>query len=288
MTNYLVFYDTETISYQHGYDLPCDENLIVPPRTHPDLYEILYVNKGNIHHSVDGENFEVCGGDLLLINIGATHNLNVDLTSEYERFALHFNPALIGKGNEFLFSPFIREDGHKSAVYPAETVLQTEIPNIFYKMDRALNGEIQTEKPELLLSAYIIELLYEIYGLNKTAAQKLPVKINALTKKTIDLIATRIYEPLTVEEIADALFINKFYLSHSFKKNIGVPLKDYIIRQKMDLARRLIKNENMPSTSVAERIGYKNYNVFYKSYVKTYGESPSGKKSLSATASKHI
>ena len=274
MTNYLVFFNGERISYQHGYDLPGSQNLIVPPRAHHDMYEILYVLKGSVHHSVNGAAFDLCGGELLLININAIHQLNIDLKTEYERFALHFNPSLIARGGEFLFEPFKGEPGRECAVFTAETVLKTQIPAIFEKLEQAM--KVLPQNPELLLSAYITELLYEIYGIHKDAPQKLPVKINALIKKTVDYIETNLYLPLEVEKIAADLFADKFYISHLFKKNIGLSIKEYIIKKKMDIARRMLKNENMPATTVADKLGYKNYNVFYKSYVKLYGESPSG------------
>ena len=52
----------------------------------------------------------------------------------------------------------------------------------------------------------------------------------------IDYIQTNIYRNIKISEIADAFGYNPKYLSHLFAEIRGIPLKQFILSQKMDAA----------------------------------------------------
>jgi len=269
MTNYLTFFKGDLINFQYGFDNPSKDNLIVPPDAHHDKYEVLYVKEGLIHHSVNGEFFNVHSGELLLINIGTIHNLNIDLSVPYERYALHFKLEIVPEKYRFLFNSF-SSSNESNNVFPAEAINKTRIPELFDKINAALS-----ENKELLAVSYVIQFLYALQELNDNSQyEKKPVKIDRLTKLVIDYISTHSEDNIVIDDIANALFVNKYYLSHVFKASMGISVKKYIIKEKMKQAKILIKNAGISPSATANRLGYKNYNVFYKNYVNIFGESP--------------
>ena len=76
-------------------------------------------------------------------------------------------------------------------------------------------------------------------------------------------------------DVAEAVHLNADYLTRVFKKNTGVTVSEYIIIEKMNVARNLIKTTALPIKFIASRVGYENFSHFSHSYKKVHGISPS-------------
>lgn len=76
------------------------------------------------------------------------------------------------------------------------------------------------------------------------------------------------------EDIAAEIFINPSYLSRIFKKSEGISLKDFIVQEKMKMARSLLKNSKLSVSVIAIKVGYSNFAYFSQVYRKTYGVTP--------------
>lgn len=81
-------------------------------------------------------------------------------------------------------------------------------------------------------------------------------------------------QPLSISDIATHFFINSDYLSRMFKTETGISLKEYIIQQKMQSARILLRTTVLPVNVIASRLGYDNYSYFSQVYRKMMGISP--------------
>jgi YesN/AraC family two-component response regulator len=82
-------------------------------------------------------------------------------------------------------------------------------------------------------------------------------------------------ETLSVNEIAEKLFLHPVYLNRVFKKEKGISIGQYIIRERMSMAADLIKTKHLSANVVAELVGYKSYSNFNLMFKKYYGCSPS-------------
>lgn len=81
-------------------------------------------------------------------------------------------------------------------------------------------------------------------------------------------------QPLSITDIATHFFLNPDYLSRMFKNETGNSLKEYIINQKMQSARMLLRTTLLPVNVIASKLGYDNYSYFSQVYRKTMGVSP--------------
>lgn len=82
-------------------------------------------------------------------------------------------------------------------------------------------------------------------------------------------------EELSVSLLARRSFLNEDYLNRVFKRETGESLNQYIIKQRMALAARLLENPGLSLNTIAGQVGYANYPYFVASFKKTYGCSPS-------------
>ncbi len=83
------------------------------------------------------------------------------------------------------------------------------------------------------------------------------------------------------EDLADLMHLNEDYLTRIFKKETGMSIKAYIIKQKMNAARELLQSTSLSVSSVAIQLGYNNFSHFSASYKKEFGITPAEEKEKS-------
>ena len=67
---------------------------------------------------------------------------------------------------------------------------------------------------------------------------------------------------LSVKEIANSVHLNPEYLTRIFKKETGIPLKDYIIECRISTAKDLLVNSSLSVSTIASEVGYHNFSYF--------------------------
>ena len=89
-----------------------------------------------------------------------------------------------------------------------------------------------------------------------------------------EYIASHYHKPLAVEEIADALHIDRMYLRNLFVKHTGMPTKRYLDRYRMERAAELLRIPDVAVGLVALSVGYRDPLAFSKAFRSHFGLSP--------------
>ena len=89
----------------------------------------------------------------------------------------------------------------------------------------------------------------------------------------INYIQKNLTEELTLDDLSNQFFINKFYLSHLFKETTGFTIKEFIISNRIIEARQLLKKNNTVQ-QVGEMVGFNNNSHFIRTFKKMVGMSP--------------
>lgn len=75
-------------------------------------------------------------------------------------------------------------------------------------------------------------------------------------------------------EAAKYVFLNEDYFSRKFKEETGLGYKEYVLKQKMEYAKKLLADTDLPIVLVASKIGYENYTNFTQMFRKYEGITP--------------
>lgn len=80
---------------------------------------------------------------------------------------------------------------------------------------------------------------------------------------------------LKVSDISERFGYNEKYLSHLFGKLSGITLKQYIMRNKMEIANYLLTDTNLPISDISITLGFQDAHNFMRAYKKISGLTPS-------------
>ncbi len=84
---------------------------------------------------------------------------------------------------------------------------------------------------------------------------------------------------ISVTNIAEELHFNPQYLMRIFKTKTGLSIVEYITQERIQMAKKVLKNTDLPIKSVSYMAGYEDYAYFTRVFKKETGESPSAYRS---------
>ena len=98
------------------------------------------------------------------------------------------------------------------------------------------------------------------------------------TKLTVDVanyIQRHLSEPITVEKMAEKFFLNRSYLSRKFKEETGESLTDFILKEKTEEAKRLLRYSDKSLTAIGSYLGFSSASHFSRVFKAYVGSTPS-------------
>lgn len=99
-------------------------------------------------------------------------------------------------------------------------------------------------------------------------------------EKAVQYIRSHIEQSLKRTDIAQFIGLNEDYLSRLFKSKKGISLKEYVVNEKMKVAKNLLLKTNLPIGAIAAKVGYYNFSHFSAAYRKIYGITPMTERDL--------
>ena len=106
-------------------------------------------------------------------------------------------------------------------------------------------------------------------------AGPLPLQGDLAIQKAVVLIQQRYWDHLTLSGLAREAGISKYSLSHRFKQVMGVSLREYLLRVRLEKARALLATAPVSVTEVALAVGFGDLPRFDKLFKRSMGVTPS-------------
>lgn len=73
-------------------------------------------------------------------------------------------------------------------------------------------------------------------------------------------------ETISVQQLADMVYVSKSYLSRAFKQKTGLSLMEYLNSLRMEAAKAMLAASNMNTEEIAYRTGYHSTKFFYRAF----------------------
>ena len=104
--------------------------------------------------------------------------------------------------------------------------------------------------------------------------------------KTIrDYIDHNYQQNISRTNLAKILYLSPDYIARIFKKETGISLVNYIIKKRVEIAKDLLTNTDLPVHLISDKVGYGNYSYFTKLFKKVTNYTPVDYRKMAITKS---
>lgn len=227
-------------------------------------FEIMLFVSGDADYVVENQRYELSPYSLIITKPTEYHFLYFKkATNAYERYWLQFD-----------IDDFPKEIATK--IISGSGVIQLDYNNRISKLFRIIEEYALIFSPEKypeffngLFTEIIFILSLEVENNDVVTIQE----ADETTAKILKYINEHITEPLSVQKIADALFISSSTLCHKFSEYMKTGVMKYVKKKKIYYAEKMLRQGVKP-TVTATLLGYGDYSSFYRAYKEVFGAPP--------------
>lgn len=227
--------------------------------------EIFLVGKGSGKAEIDGGYYPFKAGDLIVYNKGCYHREYADGKSENEL-------VFAGIGNLRLYGhdpDTILKDRGFCIVHTGEffSPLHTYLTQLIAETEGSQPlKEIIAENLLKIILMFTVRLVS--YDSNLT------FKENASYWAAKDYFDEHFLEITSVDSVCKSLYINKYYLSHLFTQNAGMPPVKYLIHKRIELACKYLETTDENVADIGKKCGYPDPRYFSRMFKQVKGVTP--------------
>lgn len=260
----------------------------------PDKYKLIILEKGAIEISSEGCTRVVKAP--ALIGLSQKDVLDYKILQSIKVCILFFNPTVIreeftyeridaGEFNE-AWGTSIYQD-YFLIRYVSETTNVCdhviELPlnglkrlkELFTAAEKELHGQKDGFWP-CRSRSYLIEILfYIVYSFIEVAPDENVSPEQDEFSAITEYLNEHIDEQISVDTITKKFAINKNKLNDLFMKQASMTWHDYLLTLRIDLAKSMLINTELPINEVASRVGYPDAGYFAKIFKHVTGKTPS-------------
>ena len=150
---------------------------------------------------------------------------------------------------------------------------------IFLVLNELKRFDINSSTKNLFLKAKIYELFSHLYNRNRDLnIEQCPFLTNEENfkkiKKAKDIIIENMTNPPSLVELSEEIDLSLKKLKEGFKKIYGKPVYQFLIEYKMELAKKLLSDNNYNVNEVSLKLGYSTASHFITAFKNKYGLTP--------------
>ena len=234
-----------------------------------DLYEIMFFLEGDSKFVIEGKEYFLESGDMIIVRKHEMHRVYHNSDAKYRRVVLFVEPDFFYKHNcgnyeaQFLNSQMGLANRIKS-----DHVRSCGLYDAFKRL-RRYSGDHKIEN-EPVVEAIVTEILYLI---NRAGRFSTSDEHDNQVVQVISYINNHYTEDIDLEALEKNFFTSKYHLCKIFRKATGLTIHDYIRRKRLSKVREL-RQAGKSITDAAMLSGFSDYSSFYRTYKKMMGCSP--------------
>lgn len=156
-----------------------------------------------------------------------------------------------------------------------------EITGLIYKLVRI--GFDNSQNKDILADFTVKELLLRLMQLQSLHATERSVAVLATTSRfahTLHYIKENLAEKISVDDLSAQAYMSKPNFYRAFKQEFGLSPIDYIIKERMRLAKRCLKNPALSITEICFKAGFSNLAYFTRMFRQLEGMTPTEYRAL--------
>lgn len=232
------------------------------PHTHNHL-ELFYIVGGKGQFLIEDQLYPVDVNNLVIINPKVIHT-EVSLNAQPLEYIVLGIEGIELAANENSNAQFNILDHFESVE------ISGCLRNILREMEQKNTGY------EDVCQAYMEILIIRLMRNTSLAVPSEPQLISgnlqcAAVRRYIDL---HFKEPLSLDQLAEETHMNKYYLSHAFKKEYGISPINYMITRRLEESKYLLAETDLSMSQIAQLLGFSSLSYFSQVFRRTQSATP--------------
>ena len=246
----------------------------IPVHWH-DEFEIIYVRSGFLTVSISGESYIGKTGEAFVVSPGNLHLMGSQSgTVDYYTFLFPLKYISFRTDDmldEKLLEPL--NSGHLM-ICPRVKDTAKELCEQLIEIYEAKNDESESKittqvRTKIILLQFILEMWKKGFVIENDTSGR-----NIVEKEMVSYIQQNFTGKISLKEFGEQFHLSEKYISRYFKEHFHITLSQYVTYLRLEHAKQLLQDTDIPVTDVAMQSGYQNVSYFIRSFQKAYAVSP--------------
>ena len=238
-----------------------------------DFDKLVILLSGRVDYLVESVSYELKPWDILLVKHHTIHRAIIDKSQPYERIIIYLDRKFFDR----VFPEAGLMDCFETADRSGRHLLQPNSEQI-----KKLSSVLESYEAALSDMAYgsqtmrdtlIMQLLIQIGRVHAAEQGGATKSYDPKIEKVLSYINENLGSPLSVEQLAEQVYLSKYHFMRLFKAQTGSTVHNYVRQKRLMNAARLIR-EGVPANQAAADSGFSDYSAFHRAFRETFGMSP--------------
>ena len=246
----------------------------IPVHWH-DEFEIIYVRSGFLTVSISGESYIGKTGEAFVVSPGNLHLMGSQ-TGTVDYYTFLFPLKYISFRTDDMLDEKLLEPLNSGHLMICPRVKDTakelceQLIEIYMAKKDESESKIATQvRTKIILLQFILEMWKKGFVIENDTSGR-----NTVEKEMVSYIQQNFTGKISLREFGEQFHLSEKYISRYFKEHFHITLSQYVTYLRLEHAKQLLQDTDIPVTDVAMRSGYQNVSYFIRSFQKAYAVSP--------------
>lgn len=228
---------------------------------------LIFLLEGEMTIRYQEERYQMKAEDIVLINPGVSYEIENTRDALYgvASFSMRLTTSVLENRHMIFYCNSVVDEGHS----------YQDLRDIFFQITAEYTSRAhQTNCYMDSLMLKLLDCLVENYQLNQENMEAYESENDARMREIMQYILANLDQEISLNELADRMFVSTSTLSRIFKKSTGVYFADYVMQLRVKTALGLLKYSEQNMTQIAMTSGFSNSASFNRAFRKVMGETP--------------
>lgn len=240
------------------------------------VYDMLLVKKGTLYMTEEGQAYEVGSQQMLILEAGRTHWGHQACEENTEIYYIHFvhpHPCSYIEAKDIRWSTILPKDTHEATIPSKQLMFLPKFNTINLSgLLPILDDMVSIHNNFTLYGALRIHtLLAQLFTALQSdlMTNKHSSRSAQISKKVEEFLQRNLQNPFSTEVIENEIKLNFDYLARCLKKHTGMSPLNYLHYRRIEEAKKLLFQTDLPIPDIAAHVGIPDYNYFIRIFRKS-------------------
>ena len=238
-----------------------------------DFDKIVLLISGRVEYEVEDRSYALRPWDVLLIRHHTIHKAVIDRKEPYERIIIYLDKTFLERvmPGAQLSECFDTADRTGRNRLSPDVSQRQALKALLENMENDLKSNSFGSKA--MADTLLIQLIIHINRISAAAPGPVMPATDSKIEEALSYINEHLSEELTVDRLAEKVYLSKYHFMRLFKAQTGTTVHAYIRQKRLFSAVRMMR-EGVPAERAAIDSGFGDYSAFYRAFRETFGTTP--------------